>query len=1178
MRNRISKARASRNHHATKPSFTHTTRHNAYQRRLVCEPLEDRQLLSVSVPTLSGGILSAGTTSLAIKFDSAMLGADTAANFQLQSAGVDGLLGTADDVAIPLTVAYSSTSANATSTLTFSALPEAVYRLTVRDTITDAAGNKLDGNGDGIAGGDWTADFVVILIGSSTTSSFATAATYAAGSSPYGVATGDLNRDGKLDLVVANNTSLGTVQILLGNGDGTFAAGGSYNSGGNTPRTVKIADLNSDGKLDIVVANYGSSTVGILYGDGTGRFSAVTAYSTVGSTQGLAVGDFNADGKLDIATTGWGTGTVGLLLSNSGGGYTATTITTGDSWPDDIATADFNKDGKLDLVVANGSSDNVRILLGNASGGFTIGKVYSSGTSWTQGIAVGDFNSDGNMDVVASGLSSGTIGVLLGDGTGALGTTTTFATNSAWPLGLVVADYNNDGKLDLATSNNAGGTISIFLGNGSGTFSTAANLTVGGNALQGIVVGDFNGDGQPDLAVSNNGSGTVGVLLNACSLPSVTLTSANGLPFDVAAGGFGAGELIRGSKNAFNGDGRLLVGAVAFQPGSPSFTTADNGQSLITANGTVAGLTVGREVTVPNTGSQDFARTIDSFTNSTRSTITTTVTIVGNLGSDAATAVFATSDGDTTVETTDQWIGTDDADGSGTPAIIHYIHGPAGLQPTSVSVIGDNITWTYNITVAPGQTLDLASYTILGTTRAAAIAAAKALVATDGNLTGQAGAFLSSIQRQSQANFLTVNHQPVLTAASPPLGATNGKTASIIYLSAFINNGAGTTTITDVDSNATVGGIALTRTTGNGAWSYSLDGTTFIAVDAVSSTCALLLPKTAKLRYTPNGVTGATAAITYRAWDMTMGASGAKVDASSNGETTAFSANTDTASLMVDCTPPAIVGVPEVDEEVVFVGHSTFVVNFDSDVVGAYMASNYELRGLGADGLLGTTDDEIVPIKYAGSSGTIGYLHFPALTEGVYRLTVHDTITDVAGNKLDGDGDGVAGGDWVKDFVVVSGNTAFSTTSYLCGSSPYGLASGDFNGDGRLDLAVANFTSTGEITILLSNSNGGFTTSGSYASGGSTPRTVAVADFNNDGNLDLAVTNYGDTTVALFLGDGRGGFGVPTERLGVHESLVSRDERNEYHGITLDRAARILDALGVELRSTVVVRDEEFVS
>ena len=196
-----------------------------------------------------------------------------------------------------------------------------------------------------------------------------------------------------------------------------------------------------------------------------------------------------------------------------------------------------------------------------------------------------------------------------------------------------------------------------------------------------------------------------------------------------------------------------MVAAHAFQPTTPSYTMANSGQSIITAAGTAAGLTVSRKITVPNTGSDDFARTVDSFTNSTNSPITTTVTIVGNLGSDAATNVFATSDGTGIVSPNDQWIGTDDAsDGSGTPAVIHYIHGPLGLRPISVTVIGDNITWTYNLTVAAGQTVRLESLTIVATTRAAAIASARALV-TGTAFGGQAAAFLSSDELNSLANF-----------------------------------------------------------------------------------------------------------------------------------------------------------------------------------------------------------------------------------------------------------------------------------------------------------------------------------------------------------------------------------------------------------------------------------------
>ena len=125
---------------------------------------------------------------------------------------------------------------------------------------------------------------------------------------------------------------------------------------------------------------------------------------------------------------------------------------------------------------------------------------------------------------------------------------------------------------------------------------------------------------------------------------------------------------------------------------------------------------------------------------------------LGNLGSDAATNVFATSDGDAVPDTDDHWIGTDDARRQ-RHARRHPLHPrPGGLQPISVSVTGDNITWTYNLTVPAGQTVRLGYFTIVATTQAAAVAAANALV-VNGGFGGQAAAFLSQAELQSLANF-----------------------------------------------------------------------------------------------------------------------------------------------------------------------------------------------------------------------------------------------------------------------------------------------------------------------------------------------------------------------------------------------------------------------------------------
>src|SRR5205823_9670362 len=108
------------------------------------------------------------------------------------------------------------------------------------------------------------------------------------------------------------------------------------------------------------------------------------------------------------------------------------------------------------------------------------------------------------------------------------------------------------------------------------------------------------------------------------------------------------------------------------------------------------------------------------------------------------------------------WIGTDDGDGTGTPAIVHYIHGPAGLQPTFVILTGDNIEWTYQLTVPAGQTARLAHFTVLAQHRADAIAAANALVTSSG-FGGQAAAFLTPGELESVANFSFEQTAPTVT-------------------------------------------------------------------------------------------------------------------------------------------------------------------------------------------------------------------------------------------------------------------------------------------------------------------------------------------------------------------------------------------------------------------------------
>jgi hypothetical protein len=205
------------------------------------------------------------------------------------------------------------------------------------------------------------------------------------------------------------------------------------------------------------------------------------------------------------------------------------------------------------------------------------------------------------------------------------------------------------------------------------------------------------------------------------------------------------------------GQGTVIAPSLRLQDfvGFSSPVRSNNGQTVTTPDQLINNLHLHREITVPNTGTEDFARTVDVFTNPTTSDITTTVHIVGNLGSDTATTIFATSSGGTAPSVNDQWIGTDDADNTGSPAIITYIRGPLGLKPTQVTVNSDNIEWTYSITVPAKQTIRLAHFTILSNTRVGALTEANALF-PNGGFGNHAGDFLSQAELNSLENFQVV--------------------------------------------------------------------------------------------------------------------------------------------------------------------------------------------------------------------------------------------------------------------------------------------------------------------------------------------------------------------------------------------------------------------------------------
>jgi len=335
--------------------------------------------------------------------------------------------------------------------------------------------------------------------------------------SPSGnaVAAGDFNGDGHLDLAVTDGGPSG-VNVLLGNGDGTFQPATFYGAGGGNTDFVAVGDLNGDGKLDLVTANPNIFGFSVFLGNGDGTFQQAQNYTVGYPTIDVSVADFNQDGFADIAT-----GSAFFLNTYLGSATGALSFADihafSGPWVSRIAIADFNQDGHPDLAVAHGS--DAIILLGSGLGNFTPATTVTTGAL---AVAAADMNGDGKPDLITDGA------VYLGNGDGTFQPAIPFG--SGWyPISLGVADFNGDGKRDVIVANSYS-SISVLLGNGDGTLQPPANY--GGGAGT-IATGDFNGDAKtdfatPDRIVLGNGDGTFQ------SAQSVVLFAQTSDPLSVA--------------------------------------------------------------------------------------------------------------------------------------------------------------------------------------------------------------------------------------------------------------------------------------------------------------------------------------------------------------------------------------------------------------------------------------------------------------------------------------------------------------------------------------------------------------------------------------------------------------------------------------------------------------------
>ena len=428
----------------------------------------------------------------------------------------------------------------------------------------------------------------------------------------------------------------------------SFLPAVSYYSGGYEGFSIAVADVNGDGKPDLLVANYcvassncANGSIGVLLGNGDGTFQPVVTYDSGGhSAVSLAVGDVNGDRKPDLLVANQCfshancvSGGVGVLLGNGDGTFrSAVEYETGGFGASSVAVADVNRDGIPDLLVANWcvavhscANGVVGVLTGHGDGTFQAAVTYNSAGNYALAVTVADVNGDGNPDVVVANCASasggscggggdGVIGVLLGDGDGTFQMATTYDSGGATTDSIAVADVSGDGKPDVVAMNVDSGNVGVLLGNGDGTFQPT--VTYGGAAGFGnpsVALADVNGDGKFDLVVVNfqidtKGDGGIGVFLgngDGTFQPEVVFGSGGYYAWALAVAdvnGDGKPDLV--AANLQLTSGQPLKGFVGVLLNNTTFGKSATSTSLTSSlNPSIYGQRVTWTATVTSSGS-----------------------------------------------------------------------------------------------------------------------------------------------------------------------------------------------------------------------------------------------------------------------------------------------------------------------------------------------------------------------------------------------------------------------------------------------------------------------------------------------------------------------------------------------------------------------------------------------